>query len=120
MDNLVKKVKEGIWSGRTDHLENKESFRYHQIVKLARLDTLDTTGETCVIIGFESDEGVRRNKGQIGAAKAPNALRSELAKLPWNLSSEKYLVDVGTIDCTGNGLEKAQQQLGEVVNTSSK
>ncbi|MFJ8065721.1 formimidoylglutamase [Psychrobacillus sp. NPDC096426] len=116
MDNLVKKVKEGIWSGRTDHLENKESFRYHQIVELAQLDTLDTEGKACVIIGFESDEGVRRNKGQIGAAKAPNELRSELAKLPWHVSSEKYVVDIGTIDCTGNDLEKAQQQLGDVVN----
>ncbi|SER97930.1 formiminoglutamase [Psychrobacillus sp. OK032] len=114
---MVKKVIEGVWSGRTDSLENnKESLRYHQIVELARLDTLDTKGKACVIIGFESDEGVRRNKGQIGAAKAPNELRSELAKLPWNLSSQKYLVDVGTIDCTGNDLEKAQQQLGDVVN----
>ena len=59
---------------------------------------------------------MRRNKGQLGAAKAPNELRSELAKLPWKLSSEKHLVDLGTIECTGNDLEKAQHQLGDVVN----
>lgn len=116
MYNLVKKVKEDIWIGRIDHVENRASFRYHQIVELKQIETLDSNRESCVIICFESDEGVRRNKGQIGAAKAPNELRSELAKLPWNLSSEKYLVDVGTIDCIGNDLEKAQQQLGEVVN----
>lgn len=116
MNGLLKKIIEGIWSGRTDHLENRTSFRYHQIVELEQIETLKSLEETCVIIGFESEEGVRRNKGQLGAAKAPNALRSELAKLPWKLSKEKRLADIGTIECIGNNLEKAQQQLGEVVN----
>lgn len=66
-------MKEGIWSGRTDHLENTESLRYYQIVELARLDMTD---ETCVIIGFESDEGVRKNKGKLEVAKAPDAIRA--------------------------------------------
>lgn len=115
MNNLLKKVTEGIWSGRTDHLENRASFRYHQIVEQKKLEMLKSNTETCVIIGFESEEGVRRNKGQLGAAKAPNALRSELAKLPWKLSNEKHLADIGTIECVGNDLEKGQRQLGEVV-----
>lgn len=114
---MLKKVKQDIWSGRTDHLENRTSFRYHQIVELEKMEALKSIGETCVIIGFESEEGVRRNKGQLGAAKAPNALRSELAKLPWKLSNEKRLADIGTIECVENDLEKAQQQLGEVVNS---
>ncbi|WP_277586803.1 formimidoylglutamase [Psychrobacillus antarcticus] len=115
MSGLLKKVTEGIWSGRTDHLENRASFRYHQIVELKETEMLKSTDETCVIIGFESEEGVRRNKGKLGAAIAPNALRSELAKLPWKLSNEKHLADIGTIECIGNDLEKAQQQLGELV-----
>lgn len=116
MNDLLKKVTEGIWSGRTDHLENRTSFRYHQIVELEQMETLKSLEETCVIIGFESEEGVRRNKGQLGAAKAPDALRSEMAKLPWKLDIEKHLVDIGTIECIGNDLERAQQQLGEVVH----
>lgn len=116
MNGLLKKVNEGIWSGRTDHLENRTSFRYHQIVELEKMETLKLLEKTCVIIGFESEEGVRRNKGQLGAAKAPNALRSELAKLPWKLSNGKHLADIGTIECIGSDLEKAQQQLGEVVS----
>lgn len=116
MNGLLKKVKEDIWLGRTDHLENRTSFRYHQIVELEQIEKLESLNETCVIIGFESEEGVRRNKGQLGAAKAPNALRSELAKLPWKLSKEKRLADIGTIECIGNDLEKSQKQLGEVVN----
>lgn len=116
MNGLLKKVKEDIWLGRTDHLENRTSFRYHQIVELEQIEKLESLNETCVIIGFESEEGVRRNKGQLGAAKAPNALRSELAKLPWKLTKEKRLADIGTIECIGNDLEKSQKQLGEVVN----
>ncbi|MFJ7973164.1 formimidoylglutamase [Psychrobacillus sp. NPDC096389] len=114
---MLKKVKKDIWSGRTDHLEDRTSFRYHQIVELEKMEALHSIKETCVIIGFESEEGVRRNKGQLGAAKAPDALRSELAKLPWKLATGKHLADIGTIECVGNDLEKAQQQLGEVVNS---
>lgn len=114
---MLKKVKQHIWSGRTDHLEDRISFRYHQVVEFEKMEALQSLGETCVIIGFESEEGVRRNKGQLGAAKAPDALRSELAKLPWKLATGKHLADIGTIECVGNDLEKAQQQLGEVVNS---
>ena len=45
MYNLVKKVKEGIWTGRTDHVENRASFRYHQIVELEQIETLDSEGK---------------------------------------------------------------------------
>ncbi|WP_420849982.1 formimidoylglutamase [Psychrobacillus vulpis] len=115
MNDLIKSTIEGVWSGRTDHLENRTSFRYHQIVELGQIDTYVSNDETCAIIGFECEEGVRRNKGQLGAAKAPKALRSELAKLPWKFSAEKRLVDMGTIECIGNELENAQHQLGYVV-----
>lgn len=115
MSRLINEVKDGIWSGRTDHLVNRSSFRYHQIVQLPKIEDYKNNGETCIIIGFESEEGVRRNKGNIGAAKAPDALRSELAKLPWKLPEEKHLADIGTIACNDENLEKAQEQLGEVV-----
>ncbi|MFJ5770808.1 formimidoylglutamase [Psychrobacillus sp. NPDC093180] len=114
---MLKKVKKDIWSGRTDHLEDRTSFRYHQVIELEKMEALQSLEKTCVIIGFESEEGVRRNKGQLGAAKAPDALRSELAKLPWRLTADKHLADIGTIECVGNDLEKAQQQLGEAVNS---
>lgn len=116
MNSLLNEVKEGIWSGRTDHKENRSSFRYHQIIELSkRMDDYNSSEETCVIIGFESEEGVRRNKGNIGAAKAPDALRSELAKLPWKMPIQKHLADIGTIACRDDKLEEAQVQLGKVV-----
>lgn len=117
MSTLIKKVNSTIWSGRTDHLENRASFRYHQIVEQVTLDESTPSSTTCAIIGFECEEGVRRNNGRLGAGQAPDALRSELAKLPWKLSEEKKLVDIGNIECQGNELENAQQQLGNTVAT---
>ena len=61
------------------------------------------------------DEGVRRNKGLLGAATAPNELRKELAKLPWKFPEEIKIVDLGNVQCLGNGLEQAQQELGEKI-----
>lgn len=113
--NLLKKISKDIWSGRTDHVENRASFRYHQVVELIEIDDYPQSPNTCAIIGFECEEGVRRNNGRLGAAKAPDALRSELAKLPWKFPVDKRIVDAGNIECIGNDLEKAQQQLGATV-----
>lgn len=112
---LLNKVNEHVWAGRTDHTENRTSFRYHQVVELVNLEVICQSPNTCAIIGFESEEGVRRNKGQLGAAKAPDALRSELAKLPWKFPENKRLVDVGNIQYMDTNLEKAQQQLGDTI-----
>ncbi len=112
----MKKVNPTVWSGRIDHLENRASFRYHQVVELVDIDAPISSPNTCAIIGFECEEGVRRNNGRLGAAEAPDALRSELAKLPWKLSEDKRIIDVGNIECQGNKLEQAQQQLGDAVD----
>ena len=38
-----------------------------------------------VLLGFACDEGVRRNKGRVGAAAAPLAVRKLLANTAWHL-----------------------------------
>ncbi|KAA0955767.1 formimidoylglutamase [Sporosarcina sp. ANT_H38] len=111
----MKKVSSTIWSGRTDHIENRTSFRYHQVVAVSALKDLAPSPDTIAIIGFESEEGVRRNSGRLGAAKAPDALRGELAKMPWKFPDTKRLVDIGNIECHGRELEQSQQQLGNAV-----
>ncbi|MFD1204921.1 formimidoylglutamase [Sporosarcina contaminans] len=108
---------QSVWTGRIDDADDRASFRYHQIVELAPLDQLKHCNETCAIIGFSCEEGVRRNKGRLGAAKAPDALRTELAKLPWKFPESKKLLDTGTISCTDGDMETAQQNLGHAVST---
>ncbi|MFC5605015.1 formimidoylglutamase [Sporosarcina koreensis] len=111
--SALNKVNESIWTGRTDDTEDRVSFRYHQVVE--QLADIEQASGGCAIIGFECEEGVRRNKGRLGAAEAPNALRSGLANLPWRFPETARLSDVGNIACDGEDLESAQQQLGKAV-----
>lgn len=113
--NMLKKIDPSIWSGRTDHLTNRSSFRYHQVIEAVDIKDLDTSPNSCVLVGFECEEGVRRNKGRLGAATAPHALRKEMASLPWKLPADKKIMDLGNIACVGKQLEQAQQQLGDTI-----
>lgn len=108
----MNKINQSIWSGRTDHLTNRSSFRYHQVIEMMNGQNIE---DACVLIGFECEEGVRRNKGRLGAAKAPDAIRKEMASLPWRLPEEKRLIDAGNLACVGPALEQAQEQLGDEV-----
>lgn len=106
-----------LWTGRTDHTERKSSYRYHQIVELIDLDKWKTSSnDTCAIIGFECEEGVRRNQGRLGAAKAPNAIRKALSNIPWRLQAGKDIIDVGNVICQNEKLEEAQKALRQAVS----
>lgn len=83
------------------------------MVSLKIIEELAKDEDAFSLIGFESDEGVRRNNGRVGAALAPNEIRKALAKLPCNLS--KTITDVGNIVCENGELEQAQTELGEQV-----
>ena len=103
-----------LWNGRIDDATNPAAFRLHQVVQFESPKE-SVTSPTCALIGFSSDEGVRRNNGRIGAAEAPDALRNELAKLPWRQPMDHALVDMGTVVCENGRLETAQTELGELV-----
>lgn len=60
------------------------------------------------LIGFASDEGVRRNGGRSGAAEGPAALRRALANLP--VAHDGPLYDAGDEICSEGKLEHAQHQ----------
>jgi formiminoglutamase len=61
------------------------------------------------ILGFASDEGVRRNHGRIGAAGGPAVIRGMLARLPVHRPVSLY--DAGDVACTNGDLEGAQERL---------
>lgn len=65
------------------------------------------------LVGFASDEGVRRNKGRTGAAAAPAALRKALGPLAFHLDRE--VADVGDVVVAGGDLEAGQERLGQAV-----
>src|SRR3990167_9726086 len=102
-----------IWQGRKDSLPNE---RYFQQVKLVDLEheSLPKNKHETVIIGFCSDEGIKRNEGRIGAYSGPISLRQQLGKLA--CLNGHYFLDVGNILCKDGNLENTQEQLATVVN----
>eukprot|EP00297_Palpitomonas_bilix_P006925 CAMPEP_0113872130 /NCGR_PEP_ID=MMETSP0780_2-20120614/3028_1 /TAXON_ID=652834 /ORGANISM="Palpitomonas bilix" /LENGTH=396 /DNA_ID=CAMNT_0000857599 /DNA_START=94 /DNA_END=1286 /DNA_ORIENTATION=- /assembly_acc=CAM_ASM_000599 len=74
------------------------------------------------LLGFESDEGVRRNFGRPGAREGPFFLRKKLGKLSVPVAlieavqeGAAAVYDCGDVRCDGEDLEGAQDELGRVV-----
>jgi formiminoglutamase len=91
-----------LWQGRVDLPHQTDTLRWHQVIepiKPARRPGI-------ALLGFASDEGIRRNGGRIGAAQGPASLRSSLANLPLVHSAPLY--DAGDVSCVDGNLEGAQ------------
>lgn len=73
----------------------------------------DSTSKTIAILGYACDEGVRRNRGRIGAVEGPDAIRSQLGKMPNHLDLNTKLFDIGSIQCTEGDMEETQNALSE-------
>lgn len=104
------------WRGRNDGVGSQ---RFHQcVIKVdLRLGLPKLfTKKSIALVGFASDEGVKRNQGRPGAVEGPASLRESLGKFPFNLGESTSLIDVGDIVCRNGDLEKAQEMLGEVVS----
>ncbi|RZG82678.1 formimidoylglutamase [Acinetobacter venetianus] len=93
------------WQGRNDG-EGEAHLRLHQVVNTSQHPSY-------ALIGFSSDEGVKRNKGRIGAADAPDMIRTQLANLPVHQSIS--IADLGTVVCDQGQLEQAQAELADCV-----
>lgn len=96
-----------IWQGRSDG-NDEEQLRIHQVIN-------QVTPAKYALIGFASDEGVRRNKGRQGAKDGPDAIRTQLAALP--VHRPLALCDTGTIYCDDGNLEAAQRALSDKIMT---
>lgn len=103
------------WTGRSGG-PGREHRRWHHVVRL--LDDKATTAGPpqpgrdgdLAVVGFCSDEGVRRNQGRVGAAKGPAALRTALA--PLALHEQFSVLDAGDIPVEDQDLETGQRHLG--------
>jgi formiminoglutamase len=75
-----------------------------------------------VLLGFPSDEGVRRNGGRLGAAEGPAAIRSAFYRLAPDARSEIFeellsrTRDLGDLEVSGD-VESDQQNLGETLGS---
>ncbi|WP_337191348.1 formimidoylglutamase [Virgibacillus salexigens] len=117
---IYQPVDKQIWTGRVDDYNNPRSYRFHQIVEIKNnSELIEQKQLTFGFIGFECDEGVKRNKGRQGAKKAPNEIRKSLAKLPSHINSSK-IIDLGNVQCMDERMEEAQEELGTYIHSLFK
>jgi len=106
-----------IWSGRLDDEDGELGLRWHQAVQFKNFSDLSSDfEENIALLGFCSDEGVRRNKGRIGAKNAPDQIRKALANLPFNPEKQKNVFDFGNIILENDDLESARKQQIECIS----
>ncbi len=94
------------WQGRNQSSENS---CWHHVVEI----TTKIRSQSHCLLGFNCDEGVRRNNGRTGAATGPDQIRKMLSNLIY--SSEKPLIDLGNVECIGDLLDDAQENLANRV-----
>ncbi len=102
------------WQGRLDLPPASSFFQIMQMMDLHDSPNIQVNEQTFALIGFRSDEGIRRNFGRIGAAEGPKAIRHALARLP--VQKQNFTCfDAGDIICRDGDLEEAQHAFGEVI-----
>ncbi|APX92715.1 formimidoylglutamase [Halomonas sp. 1513] len=103
---MANSIDMSAWAGRED--PEADSLRWHQAIQPLMPDSPPGVA----LLGFACDAGVARNKGRIGAAKGPRALRRALAPLAWHRQAPAY--DAGDVSCHGDtDMEAAQARLAE-------
>ena len=101
-----------IWQGRDDSAEATHAKRIFQTIQ--QREAFSPAPSGIGLIGFECDEGVKRNHGRPGAVQAPDTLRRALANMASHQGHER-LVDMGSIYLEGTDLEAAQRALSDAV-----
>ncbi len=104
-----------FWKGRVDNTEDYDAFRWHQWVQPLDLNE-DLSEFKCengfVFIGFCSEQGVKRNRGRVGTALAPDFIRKQMSNLPCTFDSRVKLYDAGNVLCDEISMEEGQRILG--------
>lgn len=89
------------WTGRNDG-PGPQHARWHSVINTS-------TAPGAALLGFATDEGVRRNGGRVGAADGPEALRAALGSLAVHDEFPRH--DAGTVVTEGKDLESAQEEV---------
>ncbi|WP_312692351.1 formimidoylglutamase [Kosakonia sp.] len=107
-------VAQTMWQGRDDSAEAANALRVFQtIVNDGEFSPRLHRGKIA-LLGFECDEGVKRNQGRAGAAQGPDVLRQALAPMA-SFCGHSQLVEMGSVRAQPEQLEEAQQELYDAV-----
>ena len=108
LNGTYKPATKANWEGRQSNPDIENQY-WHQEIKLIDTEKNPVIKDVDIaILGYVCDEGVRRNRGRIGANEGPDAIRERLAKLPMHFDGKK-LADVGNVVCVDDDLEACQE-----------
>ena len=102
-----------IWEGRFDGDDPIYHRIFQRVITENNYENILT--KDFVLHGFAVDEGVRRNKGKVGAAQSPDFIRKDLSNFPV-VNKDFSLKDFGDVYCENRDLEKAQSHLSDKVS----
>ena len=105
------------WSGRVDG-NDSDILRIHQVIQVKTLDELmqdEYNGKKVCFVSYNSNEGIRRNNGRLGAADGWKHLKSALSNFPIFDTDIKFYDLKDPIDVVDGKLEEAQMKLADVV-----
>ncbi|WP_263322444.1 formimidoylglutamase [Endozoicomonas sp. Mp262] len=103
-----------LWQGRVDTEDGDAGKRWHQHIQMLDINDEAFPSAGAAIIGFCSDEGVKRNKGRVGAKEGPDHIRKAMAGQAWHKKGLP-LYDGGNIVCVNQELEASQDGLTDTL-----
>ncbi|OCA75462.1 formimidoylglutamase [Chryseobacterium arthrosphaerae] len=104
---------QNIWQGRLDGEELLFHRLFQRVKEEQNYDNIST--DDFVLHGFAVDEGVRRNKGRLGAKDAPDIIRKNMSNFPV-IFPDFSMLDFGNITCEDGNLENTQNNLAKNVS----
>ncbi|RJN32541.1 formimidoylglutamase [Nesterenkonia natronophila] len=109
-----------LWTGRQDG-EGPHHTRWHEAVRVKdphQTDNDSYAAQQVSLLGFRTDEGIRRNNGRVGAADGPTALRRALAPFALHgqmADGQVRLTDYGDVVTEGEDLEAGQAAAAQAI-----
>lgn len=102
-----------LWRGRKSNPKLGNQYWYQEI-QLLDANKIFPKKIDIALIGYECDEGVRRNLGRVGAKNGPNSIKKRLAKTPIHFDN-LAIADLGNIICVDKKMESAQISLSLII-----
>ena len=112
---MYKKPNSDLWSGRVDEQDGELGKRWHEKIEFLEYPYNQKSG--VAFLGFECDEGVKRNKGRVGAAKGSDELKKAMGSFAYHQKTKLY--DCGKI-VANEDLENSQEELALHVSSLLK
>jgi formiminoglutamase len=106
------------WTGRKSNPALGNQY-WHQAIELGDINQLEKhqgIQSSFGLVGYQCDEGVRRNFGRVGAAKGPLMVKEKLAKLPLHFDSKK-IIDFGEVVCLQEDMESCQSAFSTMISS---